>query len=80
MTKLRSIFGNGTSHKAQLFNWVKPKVTNVYIQYVGHGAPGRNFRGTFLVPSDATAETMIYFARRYYGRDQSARIQRSVTP
>jgi TPR repeat protein len=57
-SQLVSVFGNERNHKGQLFNWVKPNVSNVYVYYAGHGAPAGNGESSVLVPSDSTSETI----------------------
>ncbi len=57
-SQLTSVFGSEKSHKGQLFNWVKPNVSNVYVYYAGHGAPAGDEGTSYLVPSDATAATI----------------------
>jgi uncharacterized protein YjbI with pentapeptide repeats len=57
-SQLTGTFGNERNHKGQLFNWVKPNVSNVYVYYAGHGAPAGNEGTAYLVPSDATSETV----------------------
>ena len=47
------IFGTDTNHKGQLFDWVRPGQSRVFIYYAGHGAPGGNDGGSYLVPADA---------------------------
>lgn len=56
--QMESIFGNNRSYKGQLFNWVKPDVSNVYIYYSGHGAPASDGSNAFLVPSDSNSATI----------------------
>lgn len=50
-SQLARVFGTRDNHKGQLFDWVKPKRSRVFVYYVGHGAPGDD--GSYLVPSDA---------------------------
>ena len=57
-SQLTGTFGNERNHKGQLFNWVKPNVSNVYVYYAGHGAPAGDAGSAYLVPSDATSETV----------------------
>jgi hypothetical protein len=71
-SQLIGVFGNERSHKGQLFNWVRPNVSNVYVYYAGHGAPALAFfsaipgdvdiggdeGSAYLIPSDATSETV----------------------
>ncbi|MCK9304348.1 MAG: caspase family protein [Bacteroidales bacterium] len=43
------LFGNKEFNEGKLFNMVKPNVSDVYIYYSGHGAPGlKSFKGYFL--------------------------------
>lgn len=51
--KLAQIFGSAGEHKGMLHNWVKPKESEVFIYYTGHGAPDAGGKGAFLVPVDA---------------------------
>lgn len=44
------IFGNQEFHEGRLYNMVKPNVSEVFIFYSGHGAPGiKNFK-TYFIP------------------------------
>ncbi|MBT3361348.1 MAG: PDZ domain-containing protein [Rhodospirillales bacterium] len=47
------VFGTDTNHKGQLFDWVRPGQSRVFIYYAGHGAPGGDTGGSYLVPADA---------------------------
>ncbi|MBL6929275.1 MAG: PDZ domain-containing protein [Rhodospirillales bacterium] len=47
------VFGTDTNHKGQLFDWVRPGLSRVFIYYAGHGAPGGDDGGSYLVPADA---------------------------
>jgi len=58
--QLTEVFGNKENHKANLFNWVKPNKSNVYVYYVGHGAPASNDGSAFLVPVDAKSQTIEF--------------------
>ena len=57
-SQLASVFGNQNTHKGQLYNWVKPTVSNVYIYYAGHGVPGGDKGNAYLVPTDANAQSI----------------------
>jgi uncharacterized protein len=57
-SQLLSVFGNQNNHKGRLFNWVKPKKSNVYIYYAGHGVPGGNKGNAYLVPIDADSQSI----------------------
>ena len=59
-SQLLSVFGNINSHKARLYNWVKPQVSNVYVYYAGHGVPGGDKGNAYLVPTDADSQTIQF--------------------
>ena len=59
-SQLSSVFGNINSHKARLYNWVKPNVSNVYVYYAGHGVPGGEKGNAYLVPTDANSQTIEF--------------------
>jgi tetratricopeptide (TPR) repeat protein len=46
-------FGNKDSHKGKLFNAVKPRESDVFIYYSGHGAPGLKDKSAYFVPVEA---------------------------
>ena len=48
------VFGSERDAHGQLFDWVRPGRSRVYVYYSGHGAPGRG-GSAYLVPSDADA-------------------------
>ena len=56
--QLLTVFGNQNTHKGQLYNWVKPNVSNVYVYYAGHGVPGGDKGNAYLVPTDANAQSI----------------------
>ena len=56
-SQLISIFGNEKSYKGKLFNYIKPKKSNVYVYYAGHGAPGDD-GDAYLVPSDTDIQSI----------------------
>ena len=58
--QLTEVFGNERNYKANLFNWVKPNKSKVYVYYVGHGAPASNDGSAFLVPVDAKSQTIEF--------------------
>ena len=59
-SQLASVFGNINSHKARLYNWVKPQESNVYVYYAGHGVPGGDKGKAYLVPTDADSQTIQF--------------------
>ena len=58
--QLLGTFGDKESHKGQLYNWVKPNVSNVYVYYAGHGVPGGDKGNAYLVPTDADSQTIQF--------------------
>ena len=58
-SQLASVFGNDKSFKGKLFNYIKPKKSNVYIYYAGHGAPGEE-GDAYLVPTDTDSQTIQF--------------------
>lgn len=53
--QLQRVFGSERTHKGQLFDWVRPNRSKVWIYYAGHGAPAGQDGSAFLVPVDADA-------------------------
>jgi tetratricopeptide (TPR) repeat protein len=65
--ELRSIFGNGGNQRGRLHNFVREGESEVFVYYVGHGAPGPDGNSAYLVPVDAEAD---YIANTGYPLDQ----------
>jgi len=53
--RIERIFGSERTYKGQLFDWVRPGESRVWIYYAGHGAPAGKEGTAFLVPADADA-------------------------
>lgn len=49
-TDFRTFFGVAGNHKGKLFNTVKKNVSDVFIFYAGHGAPGLKDQSGYFVP------------------------------
>ncbi|MFH1897062.1 MAG: caspase family protein [Candidatus Desantisbacteria bacterium] len=47
------IFGIKDDCKGQLYNFIKPNISDVYIYYVGHGVPDVTTKNAYFLPSDA---------------------------
>jgi hypothetical protein len=56
LATFRQIFGSPGDPRGQLFQWVKPNESRVFIYYVGHGAPDLESQEAFFVPVDANPE------------------------
>ncbi len=52
---LVEVFGSASSHRGQLYDWVRRGQSRVYVYYAGHGAPGQD-GNAYLVPADANAQ------------------------
>jgi len=48
-----SFFGNERSPQGQLYNAVKPGVSDVFVFYAGHGAPGFKDGRNYFIPTEA---------------------------
>jgi hypothetical protein len=55
-SQMTRVFGSERDHRGQLFDWVKPGKSRVFVYYSGHGAPGSQGGGSpYLIPVDADA-------------------------
>lgn len=50
LTDFKMIFGEKGNHKGRLFNLIKPEISEVFVYYSGHGAPGLNDKKGYFVP------------------------------
>jgi hypothetical protein len=53
---LEKVFGSASSPQGQLYNWVKPGKSDVFVYYTGHGAPSVKDRKGYLVPADGSPD------------------------
>lgn len=58
LTKFMGIFGREGDHKGQLFKWVKPGKSRVFVYYAGHGAPDLDNGDAYFVPVDANPQLL----------------------
>lgn len=49
---MEKVFGTKDNYQGQLFNYVKPGVSDMFIYYAGHGAPDIEDKTAYFVPSD----------------------------
>ncbi len=47
-----NIFGTAETHKAMLFDYLKPKESELFVYYSGHGAPSLETRKGYILPVD----------------------------
>jgi Caspase domain len=52
LAEFNELFGTADSPHGKLFNYVKPRVSSVFIYYTGHGAPDLNSKDAYFVPTD----------------------------
>ena len=55
---MSQVFGSPTNHRGQLFNWVKPGKSRVFVFYAGHGAPAGTDGSAYLIPSDTNVSSI----------------------
>jgi len=65
LSDFNRIFGTETT-RGQLSDWVRPGESDVFVYYVGHGAPNTNNKSAYFVPSDANPD---YIATSGYPLD-----------
>lgn len=56
LTKFMGLFGREGDHKGQLYKWVKPGKSRVFVYYAGHGAPDLENGEAYFVPVDANPQ------------------------
>ena len=49
---LINLFGTENSHKGQIYDYVMPNETDVFIYYSGHGSPSLDDGRGYILPSD----------------------------
>ncbi len=49
---LEAVFGNARTYKGKLWRWVRPRESDVFVFYSGHGVPGMNDGRQYLLPVD----------------------------
>ncbi len=54
------IFGNQEYHKGRLYNMIKQNVSDVFIYYSGHGAPGLENHKGYLVPVECDPQYLEF--------------------
>ncbi len=58
LTRLTGIFGNEQDYRGQLYKWVKPGQSRVFVFYAGHGAPDLDNGEAYFVPVDANPQLL----------------------
>ncbi len=52
------VFGNESSHRGRLFQYIRPGESDVTVYYSGHGVPGLRDRRGYLLPADGRSDTV----------------------
>jgi hypothetical protein len=52
LAEMEAVFGNDRTHKGQLWRWIRPGESDVFVFYSGHGVPGSNDGRQYLLPVD----------------------------
>jgi hypothetical protein len=50
--EMEAVFGNARTYKGNLWRWVRPRESDVFVFYSGHGVPGMNDGRQYLLPVD----------------------------
>lgn len=58
---LETVFGNDRTPKGKLWQWVRPRQSDVYVFYSGHGLPGLKDGREYLWPVDGNINTPEIF-------------------
>ncbi len=53
-----NIFGTHETYKGQLYSYIKPGESDVYVYYAGHGAPNIETKKGYIMPVDSTPATI----------------------
>ena len=54
---MEAVFGNARTFKGQLWRWVRPRESDVFVFYSGHGVPGMKDGREYLLPVGADPES-----------------------
>jgi len=50
LTEMETVVGNARSHTGQLWRWIRPRESDLFVFYSGHGIPGTKDRRAYLLP------------------------------
>lgn len=65
--EMTRIFGSADDPKGQLYNWVRPGESEVFVYYSGHGAPNPETGNAYFVPSNSNPS---YLSQNGYPANQ----------
>jgi len=55
-TRFEGLFGISGNHKGELYDYIKPSKSDVFVYYSGHGAPDLDNMKGYFVPTDCNPE------------------------
>lgn len=58
LTRLTGIFDSEADYRGQLYKWVKPGKSRLFVYYAGHGAPDLDNGEAYFVPVDANPQLL----------------------
>jgi len=50
LAEMETVLGNARSHTGQLWRWIRPRESDLFVFYSGHGIPGTKDRRAYLLP------------------------------
>jgi len=50
LAEMEMVVGNARSHTGQLWRWIRPRESDLFVFYSGHGIPGTKDRRAYLLP------------------------------
>jgi len=50
LAEMETVVGNTRSHTGQLWRWIRPRESDLFVFYSGHGIPGTKDRRAYLLP------------------------------
>ena len=57
LADMEAVLGNARSHRGKLWRWVRPRESDVFVYYSGHGMPGLKDGRRYLLPVDGNPDT-----------------------
>jgi hypothetical protein len=58
LKSMESVFGNSRSHQGKVWRWVRQGDSDVFVFYSGHGVPGVKDKRAYLLPVDASPDSV----------------------
>jgi len=50
LAEMEAVLGNARSHTGKLWRWIRPRESDLFVFYSGHGIPGTKDRRAYLLP------------------------------